>query len=324
MIWENLVRTIPIRKVLFIFTTLVSIATCNSSGHEFKVSAPGKELQSQFQLDDFYEKAIVIDGFPIVASGKVSDAALIEAASTVKGMLSGRPDILRTLGSQRIRLSVMAVSERTTDIPEHSDLQPTAFWDKRARGLGATRARPSVSCGEENLLHHPGDPYADESILVHEFAHAVHLMAVNALDTTFDQRLEACFREAIQSGLWKGLYAADNSREYFAEAVQSWFGTNRQNDSLHNHVNTREELRAYDPGVAALCEEIFGDIQWQYVRSDDSSRLDEPHLKDLDREGLSTFRWSEAEISEYEEVATDGKLKSNESKNGGGQKDATQ
>ena len=31
------------------------------------------------------------------------------------------------------------------------------------------------------------------------------------------------------------------------KAVQDWFDDNRQNDSLHNHVNTRAELKEYDP-----------------------------------------------------------------------------
>jgi alpha-glucosidase len=30
----------------------------------------------------------------------------------------------------------MAYSERTVDIPEHRDMKPAAYWNRRARGLG--------------------------------------------------------------------------------------------------------------------------------------------------------------------------------------------
>jgi hypothetical protein len=189
----------------------------------------------------------------------------------------------------------MAASERTCDVPEHSDLTPKEFWNRRARGLGATHERPSVSCGEENLLCCPGDPYSTESIMVHEFAHAIHQMGVNSLDPGFDDRLKAAYDAALKDGKWKNCYAAENHYEYWAEAVQSWFGTNRENDAIHNHVNTRAELKEYDPGVAKLCEEVFGDKKWTYVRADDAARKDEPHLKNLNRTKLPKFEWSEAE-----------------------------
>ena len=50
-----------------------------------------------------------------------------------------------------------------------------------------------------------------------------------------------------------------------AEGVQSWFNTNRQNDHDHNHVDTREELISYDPGLALLIEEVFGNGPFRYT-----------------------------------------------------------
>lgn len=276
-----------------------------------KVAPPTPILRETFALGEHYQKALLVEGFPIVSSEKVPDNALYEAAAIIGKMLKNRPDILQKLGENKIRLSIMAASERTSDLPEHSDLFPHEFWNRRARGLGATRERPAVSCGEENLLHNPGDPYGTESIMVHEFAHAIHLMAVNDLDPTFDQRLEDTYKDAMARGLWKGKYAADNSREYFAEAVQSWFDTNRENDALHNHVNTREELIEYDPGAAKLVAEVFGENDWRYLRADHPSRKDEPHLENLDRSQLTPFAWKKEEQSAYDKVAEDGRLKDN-------------
>ena len=119
------------------------------------------------------------------------------------------------------------------DIPEHSDLKPSQYWDYRARGLGATFARPAVTCGEENLLGIKGDPYAKENILIHEFAHALHQMALIQLNPNFQKRIEACYKNAITEKIWEGTYASTNENEYWAEGVQSWFNTNREND--HDH-----------------------------------------------------------------------------------------
>ncbi len=257
---------------------------------ELKVDSPvPEEVRERFQLDSFYQKSITLDGFPIVASEKVDDAALLEAAAIVKGMLAGRDDILTAMAQSKVRLAVMAVSEFTCDIPEHSDLTPRAYWNRRARGLGATAHRPAVSCGEENLLSHPGDPYPTENILVHEFAHAIHEMGLSSVDPTFDERLQKAYRDAMDAGKWKNCYAAENHHEYWAEGVQSWFGTNRENDAIHNHVDTREELKEYDPTLAALCAEVFRDNDWQYRRADDPGRRREPHLRRLDREKLTAF-----------------------------------
>ena len=95
----------------------------------------------------------------------------------------------------RVRMAVMAPTELTTDIPEHSDLKPKEYWDRRARGLGPTRRRPAVSSAEENLLNLRGDRYRKENILVHEFAHAIHEMALNTVDPKFDARLRPSTRQ---------------------------------------------------------------------------------------------------------------------------------
>ncbi|HLU48789.1 MAG TPA: hypothetical protein VK116_11925, partial [Planctomycetota bacterium] len=200
------------------------------------------ELRSRLELAPFYAKCVLADGFPILGSERVADAALLEAAHLIDTMLTGRNDVREELIRNRVRFVVMATSELTTQIPEYSDLTPSRYWDRRARGLGATRERPVVSCGEENLLGFPGDPYREENILVHEFAHAIHALGLPA---DFDRRLRETYDQAMARGLWRGKYAATNHHEYWAEAVQSWFGTNRPPDHDHNHVDSRPELIEY-------------------------------------------------------------------------------
>lgn len=256
-------------------------------------------VRGEFQLAEHYQKFTSAGGLPIVGSAKVRDAALLEARFLILQMLGHRPEILDAMAKNKVRFAIMAASEFTTDIPEHSDLSPKLYWDKRARGLGATRTRPAVSCGEENLLCLPGDPYAAENILIHEFAHAVHQMGVNSLDKTFQGRLQKAFDDAAKAGLWKNKYAGTNPSEYFAEGAQSWFDTNRENDFDHNHVNTRAELKAHDPGLAKLCEEVFGDREWRYARPA-ARQPASPHFAGFDAAKAGRFAWPK-ELTEWQE-----------------------
>lgn len=257
------------------------------------VTTPPKAEVERLTLDAFYQRYCSAGGVPIVASSKVSPYAMLEARHLIDHMLDGREDIRAKLVENKVRFAIMAATEMTTAIPEHATLKPGKYWDRRARGLGATKHRPCVSCGEENLLRYPGDPYFEESILLHEFAHAIHHMALVDLDETFDERLKQAYQAAMKASLWKGKYAASNRAEYWAEGAQSWFDDNREDDHDHNHVNTREELREYDPGLAALCEEVFGDRAWRYQKPQDRDPKDRAHLKGYDVERAPRFRWPE-------------------------------
>jgi len=109
-------------------------------------------------LSDFHQKRVEVGGFSILGSSRVSDFALREAAYLIRRMVGNRDDLLAKLNENKARFVIMARDEYTTDVPEHSDLTPSIYWDQRARGLGATEIRPAVTCGEENLLCLPGDP----------------------------------------------------------------------------------------------------------------------------------------------------------------------
>lgn len=215
---------------------------------------------SKLKLDPFYEKHVDLDGLPIVSSAKVPDKALLEARKIVVQMTAKDPRLLKTLVRNKVRVAIMASTEVTTDIPEHSDLTPKEQWDRRARGLGATHARPATSGAEENLLALPGDRYKGENIFLHEFAHTLHLMAIIDLDPKFDDRLQKTYADAMAAGLWKGTYAATDHKEYFAEGVQDWFDANleaKPANGIHNEINTHRELEKYDPALYALIAEWF-------------------------------------------------------------------
>ena len=236
----------------------------------------------------FYTQSLSAGGFPIVASARVNPYALKEAASIVDRMLAQRPDVRAAMIASGARLSIMAHDEFTTDLPEWAHLTPKDYRDARARGMGGSETDPYCSCAEENVLGFPGDPYATECILIHEFAHCIHLRGMVNVDPTFDPRLQATYDAAMHAGLWKGKYAATNHYEYFAEGAQSWFDNNRVNDHDHNHVHLRAQLIAYDPGLAALCREVFGETELKYTKP--ATRLT-GHMAGYDPATAPTFVW---------------------------------
>ena len=250
-------------KLRSVFVVAV-LAIQNVSMAEGIVGLISPEIRSAFGLSEFYAKCVMVGPLPIVCSARTPDSALIEAHHIVDSMLSIRKDILQKLADRHIRVVIMASDEQTTDVPEHSSLKPAEYWNRRARGLGATRDRPAISAGAENLLQESNDRYPNECILIHEFAHTVHEMALAELDDTFERQLQDLFTQCRERGLWKGTYASTDVKEYWAEAVQSYFDANDENNAQHNHVNTRQELAAYDPQIYALIEKSLGKPVWTY------------------------------------------------------------
>ena len=72
-------------------------------------------------------------------------------------------------------------------------------------------------------------------------------------------RVESAYANALAAGLWRHTYAATNPDEYWAEGTTAWFDLNSPPDPLRNNINTRAELIEYDPALAELLEEVYGD-----------------------------------------------------------------
>jgi hypothetical protein len=283
-------------------------------GHRFLVVDGEQEIELQSQvlvqayrydpeakdgIPAFYSQVVYAHGYPICASARVNPYALKEAAYLIDLMLAKRPDVRDAMIASGSRLCILAHNEFTTDQPEWAwlaelpvpgvpQIAAKDYRDARARGMGGSQTDPFCSCGEENLLAYPGDPYAAECILIHEFAHNIHLRGMSNVDPTFDSRVKAAYDAAMAAGLWRGTYASVNHHEYFAEGVQSWFDNNRQHDHDHNHVNTRAALIAYDSALAELCREVFGDTELRYTKP--QTRLT-GHMAGYAPSEAPTFAW---------------------------------
>ncbi|MEI8319524.1 MAG: hypothetical protein WCH79_16400 [Planctomycetia bacterium] len=294
---ERTVASQPVKAFVFRPADPGDAAVVDEAAGVGRVIPPPAALK----VDPFHTKYTSAHGFPIVASAAVSDFALLEAAYLIDALLAARPDVRRALIESGARLCLLGHDEYTTDLPEFAFLAAAPmegfpgisgrdFWDARARGTGGSETDPYSSCGEENLLAYDGDPYAAECILIHEFAHVIHLRGMSNVDPSFDARLLAAYDAAMRDGLWKGKYASVNHHEYFAEGVQCWFDNNRVNDHDHNHVHLRSELLDYDPRLAALCREVFGDTELRYTKP--ATRLT-GHLAGYDPATAPRFRWPE-------------------------------
>ena len=255
---------------------------------------PPFTVREAFELDPFYQQWVDVKGLPVVASAKVNPYALKETAWLIWQMIGHRPDVLQALVQKRVHFSVIAHNELITEIPEYSDSGPDflTYWARGSGGSGVLElGYPAVSSSEENLLHYPGSGGGSYSVLIHEFAHAIHLFGLNTIDPAFDSRLKIAYDAAMEKGLWQGTYASSDRREYWAESTQAWFYP-KGHSSFNG--NTRHALKAYDPGLAALLTEIYGDGGWRYTPPVARTHL--PHLQGFNPQDSPTFQgWPELE-----------------------------
>jgi len=103
---------------------------------------------------------------------------------------------------------------------------------------------------------------------------------VNGKPTNSDVMVTEQDKVLIVFGGEKKCYASRNRAEYWAEGVQCWYNTNRTMDHDHNHIHTREQLKAYDAPLAQLCSDVLGDSEWRFVSP--RERAGQGHLKDFD------------------------------------------
>src|SRR5690554_6481309 len=217
------------------------------------------------ELDPFYKKYMNVNGIHVISSWRVPDSCFYAAYITVKALTDMLPaEVMESMTSRNTRIGIMARYEGTTDIPEHAHLanDTSLNWDVRARGLGGTPELPLTTCAEENILAYQIDKYHAEDILIHEFAHTIHDVGISPVYAGFNERLQQALDAAIEKGRWFNTYAATNIWEYWAEGVQNWFNVNaevehQQGDGKHNRVNTREEMRRYDPALYEIIAEFF-------------------------------------------------------------------
>ncbi|MGN6724415.1 MAG: hypothetical protein ACTHLZ_00715 [Tepidisphaeraceae bacterium] len=266
-------------------------------------------LRQAFDVPAFYIRGLSVRGLLVVGSDKVSDYAFLECAYMLDHLLADSPQwVIDDLHRSKVKMGIISVVEYTMDLPENQTEEnrapaAAAFQDRRSRGLGGL---PLASCGEENLLNLHGDPYRAEDITIHEFAHTI-AFAIQAADPQWYRRLTATYDAAMKAGRFAHSYSATNEQEYWAEGAQAWFdcAAPLKDAKVHSGIWTRAQLKAYDPDLAGLLKQAFGDGDWRYVRADnrpliaDGQTLTRPpadmaHLAGLDRDRFPTFDFAKS------------------------------
>ncbi|MBI9051357.1 MAG: hypothetical protein JEZ00_18175 [Anaerolineaceae bacterium] len=254
-------------KILKWFLPILLLTLTSACQTTREISRDGCVVGSvpqNLSLDPFYEKYCDAGGIPIISSAAVNDLALQQAYYIVMNMLAPIPHIHQELVFQNAYFAVIGKKEQLTSLPEYAHMD-SSYWDERARGLGAGTGIRITSTAEENLLCLPNDRWWGESIAVHEFAHTISLKGFGDDFDRLYAEFSLIYDSAIDKELWQNTYAGSDIQEYWAEGVQDYFSTNLESiptDGVHNHVNTREELEQYDPGLYEFIDTVFNGHQW--------------------------------------------------------------
>jgi hypothetical protein len=218
-----------------------------------------------------YSQGCEVLGIEILAAEDVDPTAIDQMADRMFNMLVDRPDLVASFNELEVSGRVIGKDVRITNLPEFAelyDLYPGTDWNRRGRSFPGTDLIPIVAGGEENLLCLEETYYQDEDNFVRTMAIAIRRFGLQFVDPVTNAAIDRAYQTAIATGLWRNTLAEINSFEYWAEGTQSFFDTNleepedRPPNSSHNHVDTRAELQAYDPGLYAIALSVYGDTGW--------------------------------------------------------------
>lgn len=219
-----------------------------------------------------YTQGCAVLGLEVLAPDEVDPKALWQVSDRIFNMLLHRPDLATAVVDAGINARVVSKDQRLRTLPEFGNLYrlyPGTDWDRAGRSFPGTDLIPLVAGAEENLLCLDGDRYAGDDQFVRAFALTIRRFGMARVDPGTDARIEQAYSIATAQGLWVNTLAEINSDEYWVEGTQSYFDVNleepddRPPNSSHNHVNTREELRRYDPMLFEIARSVYGDTTWR-------------------------------------------------------------
>jgi hypothetical protein len=255
---------------------------------KYVVTEPPPEIVERYALDtSYYKKYADANGYPILASAKVPDAALAIVRDQVNYMLAQRPDIRDTMVAHGARIVIMAETEYTVDIPEQrgwtvpkyldprltpqeraryfepgglGSMSPAGYWNPRARGMGGTL----TSCAEENVLGYYRTRYWGGNICVHEFSHGIMGAGIANADPEWYQAIVDAYKRAKAACLRTANgYSGNTFNEYWAGGVEWYVG---------NGGRDRAGLKAEDPRLYDLVRRLIPENKFLPVRANVANR----------------------------------------------------
>ena len=189
------------------------------------------------------------------------------AVEMIDVMLERQPEIGRAIAASGSDVALAGLKENIYDVPEMRMGQLLCL--RPCGGFGGDPDNPTNAFMASNVMRLLTGRYAtdhkDESALVHEIGHAIHLVGMASIDdrSLFDAVTDA-YEHAAAAGLWPDTYLISNSTEYFATLSTMWFGVSGEGnngtwDGVRGPVNTRAELKEYDPQGYELMARVYPD-----------------------------------------------------------------
>ncbi len=192
------------------------------------------------------------DGIVIKAASSVHPEALEKAREIAIEMLSGDENIRMRLVTVGAEIGIIPRDAFITDLPEFSNLSGRldrngqAYDSFAIRSLGASRGQPLSVISEENLST-PGDTFRGESVLHHEFAHAIMDLGFNS---AMHSQWSEIYENAAQAQRFSRTLVIPHARAYFAELSLSFFSVNDE------RVGPSDVL-AEDPEAYAFLQAVY-------------------------------------------------------------------
>ena len=244
-------------------TTVTTTTTTMVPEPECKVGTVGTD-------EDFYRMTCEQSGITIAAADSITPDALEAAADRISALLAARPDLAAAVAASIDQVAIIGRDQRITALPEFEELystHPGTDWNRLGRSFPGTEEIPVVAGAEENLLCLESDRYEGEDMFVRDFGWTIRRFGIASVDPSLDRSIEDSYIRAIAADLWRNTVAEVNSDQYWAEGVQSFFDVNNEEkdekDQIHNQIDTRDELRTYDPLLYELLVETFGETEWR-------------------------------------------------------------
>jgi hypothetical protein len=207
-------------------------------------------------LRDFFSKKIDVDGIPILAHQDVSDEAIAIAAQKFWGMVKNQPEWRIGIARSGFEIHIIGRNQRVVDLPEWQMLRekPLPLQVERTCKRGVTGYL--MSCGEENLLGLPDDPYFGTDTLIERCAEWFFAAGISWQNSWRAVDLRNLMGEKENDKVWPWMA----SYSFFSTATCWYFGAQSTSFKLlpASKMNPLPSLREASPEVYALMDSIYG------------------------------------------------------------------
>jgi hypothetical protein len=225
------------------------------------VAVPGRIPVSRppagLDFDGRFEKYLLADSLPVLASGRVADEALLQARHTLRTLSARRPELAGLLARRGVVVAVLARDEGISTLRElRVDMPEMSSPDVLFRALPAGPQQPLMVCAEENLMGFSPDRHRGEDMLVRVFAESLFAFFMAGADTADAAAVKSAYQGMREDPNRAGAYLSAGIEEYWIRGVERWF--NLLPEGPRERLETGPEyLKRNDPLLFEVLEELF-------------------------------------------------------------------